>query len=91
MTLVREFHPYGRHLSMILRSDLPRRTLDSNRNKFRNRKERRVDLSYDENLKHFMNNVLRNELEVSQTSKLTGPARLISSYHLNPRAREKRD
>ena len=44
LTLVREFHPYGRHLSMILRS-LPRRTLDGNRNKFRNRKERRVDLS----------------------------------------------
>ena len=30
-TLVREFHPYGRHLSMVLRSDLPHDVLASNR------------------------------------------------------------
>ena len=87
LTLVREFHPYGRHLSMILRSDLPRKTLDNQ--KFRKREERRIDLSYDDNLKHFMNNIRRNDSEISRTTKLTGPARLISSFHRNPQAREK--
>ena len=89
LTLVREFHPYGRHLSMVLRSDLSGKTLQNQRNKFRIRKERRVDLHYDDNLKHFMDNILRNDSEISKSKKLTGPARLISSFHRNPQAREK--
>ena len=84
-TMVREFHPYGRHLSMILRNDLPHEVLDSNH--FRKRSERRYDLAYDENLRYFMDNLLRNNSHVAMSENLSGPARLVASYHMNPNTR----
>ena len=88
LTLVREFHPYGRHLSMILRTDLQDGILDRDGQKFRSRIERRVDLSYDENLSHFMSSIRRDGKDVALDETLTGPARLIASYHMNPQSRE---
>ncbi|MBF91082.1 MAG: hypothetical protein CMP75_04905 [Flavobacteriales bacterium] len=84
-TMVREFHPYGRHLSMILRSDLAHEVLASNH--FRARTERRIDLTYDENMRYFMHNVLRNGSQVAMSENLAGPARLVASYHMNPNTR----
>ena len=84
----REFHPYGRHLSMILRTDLQDGILDRDGQKFRSRTERRVDLSYDENLNHFMSGIRRDGKDVALDETLTGPERLIASYHMNPQSRE---
>ena len=82
LTLVNEFHPYGRHLSMTLRNDLLKGQLEQE-HKFRSRIEQRIELSFGQDEIDFFNSLEHNGKNVGTESNLGGPTRIITSHKCN--------
>jgi len=80
---VRDLHPYGRHLSMVLRMDLiPRK--ENEQQQFRIRKERSERLSIGKDILHFLSEVRRDDKAVGLLSTLNSSTRIVCSHRMNP-------
>jgi hypothetical protein len=82
---VRDWHPYGRHLSMVLRMDLiPRK--ETEQQQFRIRKERSERLSIGKEIHHFLSEIRRDDKKVGLLDTLNQSTRIVCSHRLNPNA-----
>ena len=87
LRICRELHPYGRHLSMTLRSDLSLEESEPGSPKFRNRKERMVEIDLETSgpeLKEFLDGVEKDGEEVGTSSNMGLAPCLIHSHRWNP-------
>ena len=80
---VRDLHPYGRHLSMVLRIDLIPRQEDEQQ-QFRIRKERTERLSIGDEILHFLGEIRRNDKAVGLLETLNQSTRIVCSHRRNP-------
>jgi len=81
---MRDFHPYGRHLSLVLRVDLP--IQDEGRSQqFRIRKERTERTNVGSDMIEYLTNIQRNNISVGLLDGLGGSTRLVSSHRWNPK------
>jgi hypothetical protein len=82
---VRDLHPYGQHLSMVLRMDLiPRK--ETEQQQFRIRKERSERLSIGKEIHHFLSEIRRDDKKVGLLDTLNQSTRIVCSHRLNPNA-----
>tara|TARA_B110001452_G_scaffold219181_1_gene191139 strand:- start:13 stop:3051 length:3039 start_codon:yes stop_codon:yes gene_type:complete len=81
---VRDLHPYGRHLSMVLRVDLIPRHVDEQQ-QFRIRKERTERLSIGEDILYFLSEIRRNDKVVGLLKTLNQSTRIVCSHRKNPK------
>lgn len=87
LRLCRELHPYGRHLAMTLRKDLPKQDEALDKAKFRTRRERLVEIELGEvepRYEEFLDKVEKDGVAVGNTEGLTLGSTLIHSHRWNP-------
>jgi hypothetical protein len=81
---VRDLHPYGRHLSMVLRIDLVPRQ-ENEQQQFRIRKERTERLLIGDDIVHFLGEIRRNDKAVGLLETLNQSTRIVCSHRRNPK------
>jgi len=85
LRIMRDFHPYGRHLSLVLRVDLKKQD-EGQPQQFRNRKERTERIEMGPEMIEYFTNIQRNGKSVGLVDNLGGSTRLVTSHRWNPKA-----